>query len=109
MERLADRVELLYEAEILAEVEIKTKTVFTVNDVVVPPAGMNTLDGTLAAELLLKIATCAPPAGAGPVSVTVPVEDCSPPTTLEGLSVTEETVGSGTGLTISEAVFVVPA
>jgi hypothetical protein len=57
-----------------------------------------TLEGTRAAAvLLLETATCTPPVGAGPLSVTVPVEDCAPPTTLVGLSESEdkETVGGG--------------
>ncbi len=50
--------------------------VFTVKVTLVATAGMITLEGTLAAPvLLLESATCAPPAGAGPLSVTVPVED----------------------------------
>ena len=39
------------------------------------PAGMVTLAGGLAALLLLESATCAPPAGAAALSVTVPVDD----------------------------------
>jgi len=67
---------LLYEAEILTEVEKRTMDVFTVKVTLVATAGMITLEGTLAAPvLLLESATCAPPAGAGPLSVTVPVED----------------------------------
>ncbi len=68
------------------------------------PVGRVTLEGTLAAPLLLESATCAPPAGAGPLNVTVPVEDCVPPTTLVGFSVIEDTVGSGGDVTVSEAV-----
>jgi len=93
----------------LDEVEISTNPVFTGNVTLAVPAGTSTLEGTLAAELLLESETLAPPAGAGALSVTVPVEDCSPPTTLAGLRVSEVTVGSGTGLTVSEAVLVVPA
>ena len=85
----------LYEAEILAEVETTTIEVLTVKVALVAPAGTVTLAGTLAALLLLLRRTCAPPAGAGPLSVTVPVEDV-PPITLAGLSVSDETVGSGT-------------
>ncbi len=56
---------------------------------VVAPAGTITLKGTLATPvLLLESMICAPPAGAGPLSVTVPVEE-SPPITAEGLSVSE--------------------
>jgi hypothetical protein len=100
---------LLYEAEIVAEVDMRTIDVLTVKVALALPAGMVTLDGALAAPLLLDSMTCAPPAGAGPLSVTVPVENCKPPMTLVGFSVSEETVtGGGGGFTVSEAVRVVP-
>jgi hypothetical protein len=100
----------LYEAEIAAEVEMRTMDVLTLKDALVAPAGTITLEGTLAAPLLLESVTIAPPEGAGRVRVTVPVEDCRPPTTLEGLSVNEERVGGGrgTGVTVSEADLVAP-
>lgn len=106
MERVAVRVVLLYVAEIVAEVETRTADVLTVNVALVAPAGTVTLAGTLAAPLLLESKTCAPPAGAGALSVTVPVDDCMPPTTLPGFSVSEATVGSGGGgfVTVSVAV-----
>ena len=75
--------------------------VLTLKVTLVAPAGTSTLEGTLAAPLLLESATCAPPAGAGPLSFTVPVEDCVPPMTLVGFSVSEETVGRGGGATVS--------
>jgi hypothetical protein len=102
---VADLIVLLYEAEIVAEVDITTIDVLTVKVALALPAGMVTMDGTLAAPLLLESMTCAPPAGAGPLSVTVPVENCTPPTTLVGFSVSEATIG---GFTVSEAVRVVP-
>src|SRR5256886_13409100 len=71
-------------------------------------SGTVTLEGTLAAALLLESVTCAPPAGAGPLSVTVPVDDCVPPVTLVGFNVSEETVGRGGGITVSEADVLVP-
>ncbi len=72
---------------------------------VVAPAGTVTLDGTEAAEvLLLDSATTIPPAGAGPESVTVPVEGF-PPTTLDGLLDTEDSEG---GFTVSVADRVAP-
>jgi hypothetical protein len=74
----------------LTVAEAATALVDTVNEALVAPAATVTLEGTPASvELLLESATCALPAGAGPLSVTVPVEDCAPPTTLEGLSESE--------------------
>jgi len=70
-------------------VDAATALVLTTNVAVVAPAGTATLEGTLAAPLLLASTTCAPPAGAGPLSVTVPVEEF-PPVTLVGFSETEE-------------------
>jgi len=99
-ESVAVRVVLLYEAEIVEEVEMRTMDVLTVKDALVAPAGTVTLVGTLAAPLLLESVTIAPPAGAGPLNVTVPVEDCVPPMTLVGFRVSEETVGSGGGVTV---------
>ena len=72
------------------------------------PAGMVTVAGGLAALLLLESATCAPPDGAAALSVTVPVDDCAPPLTLVGFSVSEETVMGG-GVTVSEADGVTPS
>jgi hypothetical protein len=44
------------------------------------PAGMATLEGTVAAALLLESSTCAPPLGAGPLSVTAPEDSWAPVT-----------------------------
>src|SRR5437588_240525 len=103
--RLAVWVVPLYEAEIVAEVDTRTIDVFTVKVALLLPAGTVTMAGTLAAPLPLERVTCAPPAGAGPLSVTVPVEDCTPPTTLVGFSVSEATVG---GVTVSAADLLAP-
>ena len=73
-------------------VEMVTALVLTVKVALLAPARTVTLEGTLAATLLLESITCAPPVGAGPPSVTVLV-DCTPPVTLVGLSVSEESVG----------------
>ena len=91
---------LLYDAEIVAEVDTRTVDVFTVKVALLLPAGTVTLAGTLAAPLLLESITWAPPAGARPLRVTVPVEVCTPPTTVLGFNVSEETIG---GVTVSEA------
>ena len=106
--RPAARVVPLYEAEIVAEVGKRTIDVFTGKVALVAPAGTKTLEGTPATPLLLESMTCAPPAGAGALSVTVPVEDCRPPITVVGFSVSEETVGSGRGVTVSEADLLTP-
>jgi len=92
----------------VAEVLTTTTDVFTGNVALIAPAGTVTLEGTLAAALLLASAICAPPMGAGPLNVTLPVEDCTPPITLVGLSVSEETVGSGAGVTVSVADLLAP-
>jgi len=89
----------------VAEVDKRTTDVFTVKVALLLPAGTITLEGTLAAPLLLESITCAPPAGAGPLSVTVPVDDCAPPITLVGFNVSEETVG---GVTANEADVLTP-
>jgi hypothetical protein len=92
----------------VTEVDARTGPVLTVNVALVAPAVIVTLDGTLATPmLLLESGTCAPPSGAGPLSVTVPVEDCRPPTTVVGFNVREERV-AGTGMTISVADLLVP-
>ena len=91
-------------------VDAATALVVTVKVALVAPAGTVTpLDGTLAAAiLLLESVTWAPPAGAGPLSVTVPVEDCKPPTTLVGFSVSDERGGGVEGVTVSAAVLLTP-
>ena len=78
----------------LTGVDAATALVLIVKVALVAPAGTVTLEGTLAAVPLLESVTCAPPAGAIPLSVTVPVEEL-PPVTFEGLRVNEERVGSG--------------
>src|SRR5437660_6301960 len=70
-----------------------TAAVVTAKLALLAPAGTVTLAGTAATlGLLLERETTAPPVGAGPLRVTVPVEDCAPPTTLVGFSVSEEIV-----------------
>ena len=73
-----------------------TVVVLTTNVALVAPAGTVMLEGTLAAPLLLARATCAPPVGAAPLNVTVPVEEF-PPATLVGFSESEERVGGEIG------------
>src|SRR5260370_36418870 len=66
--------------------------VLTINVALVAPAATVTLDGTLAAVvLLLESVTTAPPEGAAPLSVTVPVEEL-PPVTLVGFTENEDRV-----------------
>ena len=73
--------------------EVVTLLVLTVNVALLAPAATVTLAGTVAVDVLLEREMAAPPVSAGPLSVTVPVEDCTPPVTLVGFSVSEERVG----------------
>ena len=89
----------------VTEVDVDTALVLTVKVAMVAPARTVTLAGTVAAAvLLLERVTDAPPVGAGPLRVTVPVEEL-PPVTLAGLRLNEETVA---GVTVSKAGWVPP-
>jgi hypothetical protein len=77
----------------------------TVKVAVVALAATVTLAGTVAAAvLLLDSVTTAPAAGAGPVNVTVPVDEV-PPITVLGLKLTEVSVAA---VTVRVAVLVTP-
>ena len=89
-------------------VDAATALVLTVKVVPVLPAATVTLAGALAAALLLDSVTSAPPVGAGPLSVTVPVEGV-PPVTLAGLKLSEEAVGRAGGTTVSGADVATPS
>ncbi|OLD80011.1 MAG: hypothetical protein AUF67_13890 [Acidobacteria bacterium 13_1_20CM_58_21] len=65
------------------------------NVALVAPAGTGTLVSTLATAVLL-LESGAPPAGAGPLNVIVPLEEF-PPVTLVGLSASKETERVGGG------------
>ena len=68
---------------------LDTKLVVMGKVAVVAFAATDTLAGSCAAAVLpLDSVTTAPPAGAGPLNVIVPVEE-APPTTALGLKVTE--------------------
>ena len=83
---------------IVTEVDDATPLVVIVKLALVDPAGIVTLAGTCATgTLLLCRVTTAPPAGAAPFKVTVPVE-LFPPTTDVGFLAIEERVGA---LTVS--------
>lgn len=77
--------------EIVAELEVETPVVDTVNVAVVEPAATVKVAGTVALALLDFSVTTVPPVGAAAERVTVPVLD-EPPATDVGLSVTELTV-----------------
>jgi hypothetical protein len=82
-----------------------TPLVLIVNVALVEPAGINTLAGTCATDVLVlcKLTTI-PPAGAAPLKVTVPV-DGFPPTTEVGDLEREERLGA---LTVRLVVLVSP-
>jgi FlaG/FlaF family flagellin (archaellin) len=80
----------------LALVDVVTVPAVAVKVVLVLPAGTVTLAGTVATAVLpLVRVTTAPPVGAAPLKVTVPV-DVAPETTVDGFNVTDDTVGVGT-------------
>jgi hypothetical protein len=90
---------------IVAEVEAATAVVVTLNVMLVAPAATVTLAGTVAAVgLVFDRVTTAPPVGAGPFKVTVPVEEL-PPNTLAGFMAKADTAG---GLMVIRAVSVDP-
>jgi len=81
-------------AEMATAVVELTDTVVTVKVALVAPEATVTLEGTVATAVSpLLSETTAPPEGATPDRVTVPVE-LLPPVTLLGLRLTDETVGS---------------
>ncbi len=99
----ADRVVPLYDPEMVTELDEPTALVLTVKLALVVPPATVTLAGTVATPvLLLDRLTTAPPPGAAALSVTVPVEEL-PPVTLDGLRLSEDRVGRGGGVTVSEA------
>jgi len=86
-------------------VDTPTEEVVAVKVAEVAPAETVTEAGSAAAlELSLRV-TVAPPAGAGPLSVTVPVE-LLPPTTIAGSKLNAEITTAG--FTVSEAGSVTP-
>ena len=92
-------------AVIVTEAFVATGLVVTVNVAVVAFAATVTLAGTWAAAvLLLDSVTTAPPDGARPFNVTVPVEE-DPPTTEVGLTLTVLRLAA---VTVKVAVFVAP-
>ena len=87
-----------YTAVMVTDVDDATPRVVMVNVALLEPAVTMTLAGTWAAAVLLLCkVTVAPPAGAAPFNVTVPVE-LFPPTTDVGFLVNVDNVGA---LTVS--------
>jgi len=94
-----------YVPVITADVVVATALVVTVKVADVLPAGTVTDAGTCAIEVLpLESGTTAPPEGATPFNRTVPVDE-TPPTTLVGLSVNDDSCG---GVTVNPADCVAP-
>ena len=73
-------------------VELDTGSVVTVKVALVLPLSTVTLPGTVATHVLLLDSDTTVSPGAGPLSVTVPVE-VLPPTTVDGFKVREERTG----------------
>ena len=92
----AVRVTLLQAAEIVDVAAVVTDVVVTVKVALDEPAGTVTLAGTLVAAELSLSDTTAPPLGAAPLKVTVPVDEL-PPVTLDGLTETVDNDADGGG------------
>lgn len=92
-------------AVMVAAVDAVTVEVVIVKFADVAPAATMTLVGGFALVLLDARVTTNPPVGAGPLKVTVPVEDF-PPSTVEGATATLSRVA---GVTVRVAVAVCPA
>jgi len=107
--RLADLEALPTSALIVITVSVVTVDVVTVKLAEVWPAGMLTIGGGFATRLLVDRVAVMPPAGAGLLSSTVPVE-LVPPGTLVGLRVTPCKIGGafGSGVTVTKIDFVIP-
>jgi len=105
MVSVAVRVTPLRLAVMVAVVVAPTALVVTVKVALLAPAATVTVAGVVADALLSDKVTAAPPAGAGPLKVTVPVEEL-PPVTLAGLNDTVESTGGliGGGLIVNVAV-----
>lgn len=83
-------------AEIVTGVGVETADVDTIKVAVFLPAATVTLAGGHAADgLLVPSVTTAPPLGAGPLRVTVPVDE-TPPSTVAGLRPSDDTTGGFT-------------
>jgi hypothetical protein len=88
----------------VADVVVVTELVVTAKDALLALPGTVTVAGVCAATLLSERLTTKPPLGAGPLKVTVPLEEV-PPTTLVGFRLNIESPG---GVMVREAVRVVP-
>ena len=91
-------------------VDLFTATTFVVrlNVAAVRPAATMTVEGTCAMVFVVDSVTTAPPDGAAPVSLMVPVAPW-PPKTVVGFSVSDDTFGRVTaGVAVNDAVFVTP-
>jgi hypothetical protein len=89
---------------IVTAVSAATGLVAVVNVAVVAPAATVTEAGTWAAAVFELVSmTAAPPVGAGPLSVTVPIEEV-PPGTAAGLTLTPLNVAAAGAVTVKLAV-----
>jgi hypothetical protein len=101
---VADFVTPLKVPEIVTVVWEPTALVETVNVAVVAPAATVTLAGVDVEELLSLKGTVRPPAGAGALNVTVPVE-LVPPVTLVGFIVSELNAAGATPVKFTPVTF----